>query len=122
MPHAEALLAFAEAAVGGDAGELAQARERMVSEMGDRALVDTAAIVGNFQRMTRIADGTGIPLDGPANTFSAGIQQQLELTSFASAANSTRVGAFSARLAAAARPLVFRALSAVMSRTRGDDS
>ena len=62
--HGEKLTRFAEAAVAGDTAELATARDALRAAAGSAALVDAAAVVGNFQRMVRIADGTGIALDG----------------------------------------------------------
>ena len=42
-----------------DSAQLAQVRDKVRGEMGDEQLVDAIAIAGNFQRMVRIADGTG---------------------------------------------------------------
>ncbi len=39
---------------------LAEARERLRNALGEAALIEAAAVVGNFERMTRIADGAGI--------------------------------------------------------------
>ena len=57
------LLAFAAALVAGDERELSAARERLRAELGPDFLVEAAAVASNFERMVRIADATGIPLD-----------------------------------------------------------
>jgi hypothetical protein len=69
IDHAETLLAFAEATVKGSDTELARARTRLQDELGPECLVDAAAVVSNFERMVRIADSTGIPLDTPVNVM-----------------------------------------------------
>lgn len=59
----------------GDA--IAAARDDVVTEMGHDALVDVAAVVANFTMMTRIADGTGTPLDKGSVDISADIRAGL---------------------------------------------
>ena len=76
----EALTAFAEAAVK-NTSDLARAREQLKSELGEAALVDGAAVVGNFERMTRIADGTGIPIDERNIEFTREARETLHLVS-----------------------------------------
>lgn len=56
---ASALAGFVDAIVEGDARATARARSRVVERLGPAAAVDAAAIVANFEMMTRIADGTG---------------------------------------------------------------
>jgi hypothetical protein len=62
VEHGDVLVAFAEAVVDGDAGAITLTRRRVIDAMGVEAMVDAAAVVSNFERMVRIADGTGIPL------------------------------------------------------------
>jgi hypothetical protein len=59
IAHGETLVTFAEAAVTGDSAQLATARDAVRAAIGSDGLVDAAAVIGNFQRMVRIADGTG---------------------------------------------------------------
>ena len=63
------LTAFAEATVAGDPGAIASARAAVRTALGDEATVDAAAVIGNFQRMVRIADGCGIPLHHQSRLF-----------------------------------------------------
>ena len=81
---AQALIRFTDAALSGS-NHLDHARSAMISELGEQQLVDAAGVIGNFQRMVRIADSTGIPVDGPMAEFSADIRQQLGLNDLPSA-------------------------------------
>ncbi len=87
IPHGRALLDFAEAVAHRDEEALARARETLAAEAGEGPLVDAAGVAANFQRMVRIADSTGIPLDTTASALSTGIRKELDLGSFASAQN-----------------------------------
>ena len=62
VEHGEVLLRYSDAAVGRTL-DLAAARDALNEAMGPDAVVDCAATIANFQRMVRIADGCGIPLD-----------------------------------------------------------
>lgn len=59
LPHGRLLMAFAEAAAGFDDQALAAARDELVAVAGEAFMVDAAAVVANFEMMTRVADGTG---------------------------------------------------------------
>ncbi len=83
----DVLTAYAEAALGDDETEIAMSRSAVQSELGDAAMVDAAAVIANFQRMVRIADGCGIPLDEPVMMMSQGIREDLGLNSFGGAEN-----------------------------------
>ena len=61
LPHAPALVAFAEAVVLGDPERIAGARAELRSALGEAALVDAAAVVAAFHGFVRIADAIGIP-------------------------------------------------------------
>lgn len=85
------LIAFAEAVVAGDRDTIATARDTVAAELGVPAMVDAAAVIANFQRMVRIADSTGIPLDEPVLMMTQGIRDELGLNQFSAAANSPRL-------------------------------
>jgi hypothetical protein len=87
VAHADILTAFVDAVVKENRNDIASARDTVESVMGWEALVDSACIIGNFQRMNRIADATGIELDAPVQAASDGIKTQLGLDKFATAAN-----------------------------------
>ncbi|MEM7326720.1 MAG: hypothetical protein AAF531_26780 [Actinomycetota bacterium] len=64
---------------------MAAVRDRLIDTMGPDALVDVTAVVANFTMMTRIADGTGTPLDKGSVDMSAEIRQELGIDDFVSA-------------------------------------
>ena len=85
--HAAELSALAEAAVRGDPRAIERARSALRAKAGSAAVVDAAGVIGNFERMTRIADGTGIPLDAPVQLASEDFRGELGLSGLASAGN-----------------------------------
>src|SRR3989337_2678524 len=68
IEQAEILLEFADAAVQRDV-PTALARDKVRAALGPGALVDAAVLVGNFERMNRIADACGIALGPLAAMF-----------------------------------------------------
>ncbi len=118
VPHAAELLAFAEAAMGGDETALERERDRLIEAVGSEGFVDAACVVGNFQRMVRIADGTGIPLDAPLNALTSDIQQELGLGDFAGAENTGTTGPLTRLLVRAFRPLMGPALRLMARQMR----
>lgn len=98
------LLGFAESVLGNGA-DLEERRRAIQAALGDDALVDAAAVVANFERMVRIADGTGIPLDKPIAVLSADLRDALNLDTFGSAALTPRVGSMARLLGRLLRPL-----------------
>ena len=122
VAHAEVLLRFTDAAVRGSDEELASARTAVRNAVGPAGLVDAAAVVGNFERMVRIADATGIPLDSPMNAISADLRSDLGIDRFGSAANSPSVGRIGRALGRALRPLmprIMKIVSGAVARQRG---
>ncbi len=90
--YADVLVALAEAQVAGDEAALVRARRVVVGRLGSEGLVDAAAVVANFERMVRIADSTGIPLDTPMNAMTGDIRGDLDLGRFSSSANTAEAG------------------------------
>ncbi len=89
---------------------LEEARQKLLAALGPAGLVDAAATLANFQRMDRVADATGIALDGPVHLLSADLRHDLGIDAFAAAANSAGNSALRRRLGALLRPLASRAL------------
>ena len=87
VAHGEVLMNFAEALPSRDEAALGAAREALLREAGPEILVDVAAIAGNFQRMVRIADATGIPLDDRNVAISGDVCDELDLASMYTAQN-----------------------------------
>jgi hypothetical protein len=117
VAHAEALLALAEAMVGDDNAALARARDRVIGEVGAAPLVDAVAVASNFERMVRIADSTGIPLDESLDAVSGDLREALGLNRFGSSANTPPLGTIKKMLGRALWPVARTALKLV-SRAR----
>jgi hypothetical protein len=79
VEHGDVLVHFAEAVVGRDRATIATARQHVIDAMGVGAMVDAAAVASNFERMVRIADGTGIPLGAGLETRSRAVVDELRL-------------------------------------------
>lgn len=92
VPAGDVLLRFAEVSLGDDAQEIAQARAAVSEALGDAAMVDAAGIIANFQRMVRIADSSGIPLDTPVAMMTQDIRADLGLNDFGAAGNTPELG------------------------------
>ncbi len=108
------LTAFAEATVSGGDNAITSAREKLVRVLGPEATVDAAGVIGNFERMVRIADGTGIPLDAPVNMISADMREEVGIDQFESARNTPKVTGLrrmAGRVLSRMMPLVFRYMS-----------
>jgi hypothetical protein len=94
VPGSDALIAFSDAFMADDETQLASARDRLAAELGEKAVVDAAGVASNFQRMVRIADGIGIPLDAPMNGASVDLREQLGINEYAAAANTKELPLF----------------------------
>ncbi len=66
IPHAVALIDFAEGVVLGDAARIAAARATLRKALGEAGLIDAAAVVAAFHGFVRIADAIGIPYTSAA--------------------------------------------------------
>jgi hypothetical protein len=71
VPHARELLAFAAAAASParDNDALAAARADLSAAAGEAVMVDAAAVVANFEMMTRLAECTGAVLHNRASAI-----------------------------------------------------
>lgn len=85
LPFGAELVAFAEAAGGFDDEALARARDRLSAVAGDAFMLDAAAIVANFEMMTRVADGTGARFPAESAAHRAQIDRRLDIGRFTSA-------------------------------------
>lgn len=119
VPGGDALLAFVEAAVAADDAALPRARDALRDALGPAALVDAAAVVGNFERMVRIADGTGIPLDAPTRLLSDDFRDAIGVSRYPAATRGGTGSTSSRALGAALRPLAFGTLR-LLGRFRRD--
>ena len=118
VAQGEVLLRFADACMGEDEVELSAARAGVLAQLGNDGLVESAAIVGTFNQMVRIADASGIPLDSPLDLATVGFRDLIGLDQFGSSANSRAAGVVKKLLGAAmdtatapVRPALFKAFA-----------
>jgi hypothetical protein len=106
IEHGALLTAFADAAVMGEPEALESARDALRTAASSAVVVDAAGVIGNFERMVRIADGTGIPLDGVVDALTADFRGELGIDDLES-----RRLLKAGPLAALSRPLLRGAVS-----------
>ena len=81
------LMRFAESVASREESELQAARKALLDASSVEVLVDAAGVAANFQRMVRIADCMGIPVDDMETELGKGVRAELNLSSFATAHN-----------------------------------
>ena len=81
------LMRFAESVASRDEA-LETYRRELLEAAGPAVLVDAAGVAANFQRMTRIADAMGIPVDGRSLEMGQQVREELGIERFPSARNS----------------------------------
>jgi alkylhydroperoxidase family enzyme len=87
VAHGTRLVAFTDAVMRGDEAAVVRERAALRAVLSPEQFVDVAAVIGAFNVVDRIADATGIPLDAIMVTMSTAVRRELNLTRFASAAN-----------------------------------
>jgi hypothetical protein len=118
VAHERELLGLADAVVRGEPGELARAREAALAALGPEPFVAAAAVAANFERMVRIADATGVPLDAPLDAMSAEMRAELGIDRFGSAANTPPVSAARRLFGRALAPLARFLMPALAALSR----
>ena len=113
IQYGTSLLNFAEAFVSRDEQALTAARNALLAEAGADVLVDAAAVAANFQRMVRIADSTGIPLDERNSVLGYSVIKKLNLERFKSAENTPQGGLKRKVLSWIVRPMARRKLKKI---------
>jgi hypothetical protein len=81
VAHERELLAFADAAVD-PSQDPADARGGLERAMGRSAMIDAAAVIAGFDAITRVADGSGIPLEPPKAEMSADWRARLGIDDY----------------------------------------
>ena len=87
LKHSRTLIEYADVFMSRDAEKLALIGAKLEKEMGANKLVDASGVASNFQRMVRIADGSGIPVDPGSYDSKADLIEQLGLGEYESAKN-----------------------------------
>ncbi len=108
VQHARVLLDFAQEIVAGKSDALTRARLAVIGALSMDAMVTAAGVASNFQRMVRIADGTGIPVDAPMLVLTESIRDELGINTYTAAANTPELGTI--------KRLFFKLFGAVMFR------
>ena len=85
LPYGAELIAFTDAVAGLDELALVEARTALVTVAGEAFMVDAAAVVANFEMMTRVADGTGARFAEKGAGRRAAISDKLQINDFTSA-------------------------------------
>jgi hypothetical protein len=85
LPFSTELVAFAQAIGGWDDDALETARTRLAAAAGVAFMVDAAAVVANFEMMTREADGTGARFAAATGGSRVAAAEQLGIQGFTSA-------------------------------------
>jgi hypothetical protein len=119
IPHAEVLIRFADAAFARDEQALHPARQAVIAAMGTAAMVDAAGVVSNFQRMVRIADSTGIPVDAAMQVLSQDLREELGINRYVAAANTRPPGLFTRLLVQIVAVPLFRRMMRRANPPRG---
>jgi hypothetical protein len=63
-------------------GDLGAAQAGVIEVLGPEGLVDAAGVIGNFEMMNRIADGTGMPVGKGSLARTADLRAELGLDRF----------------------------------------
>ncbi len=85
LPHGAELVAFTEAVAGVDDVALDAARAALVACAGESFMIDAAAVVANFEMMTRVADGSGARFAEEGAEYRASLGEKLHINDFTSA-------------------------------------
>ena len=88
--HGRLLVAFAEAVMRDERGDIESTRAGLEAEIGAAGVVDTAAVIAMFNIVDRVADATGIPIDEHTAEFRYGIGEELGMQDQTPEARSAR--------------------------------
>lgn len=83
----------------------------LLEAVGSAGLVDAAGVVGNFQRMNRIADACGIELDAPARLLTANVRREVGADKFSASDHTKPTGVFARLFASIVVPILARTFS-----------
>lgn len=91
LEFAQELMEFAAAIASRDEEALLKSRKALQDVAGWEVVVEAAAVAGNFQRMVRIADATGIPIDAARLPLMNKAAEELDLRRFESSRNTPKI-------------------------------
>jgi hypothetical protein len=102
--------------------ELRHSRNEILKKLGPKELVDSAAVIATFNKMGRIADSTGIPLDGMLDVITIDIQSKIGLNRFQSAANTPKPGGLKSILSKSIMPIAPLGMKLLLALQRESES
>ena len=108
---------FATAAVSGDDPALERTRGEILDKLGPEELVDAAALVAHYEKMDRIADSTGLPLDAPMQVLGGELRDSLGIGKYTSAQNTKAAGPVVRALQRTLRAIMFPVLKHLSNRS-----
>ena len=79
IPNAHMLIGLADAFMDHEPEHLSNIRDEAASVIGELGVIEAIGVAANFQRMVRIASGTGIPIDEPDPEFGMAVRAALNL-------------------------------------------
>ena len=118
VAHGALLSDFATAAVTGDDSALGRTRQEILKELGPEELVDAAALVAHYEKMDRIADATGLPLDAPMQILGGELRDSLGIGKFTSAQNTKAAGPVLSVLQRTLRAIMLPVLKHLSARAK----
>ena len=116
--HGALLSDFATAAVTGDDTALERTRREIFDKLGQEELVDAAALVAHYEKMDRIADATGLPLDAPMQILGGELRDSLGIGKFTSAQNTKAAGPVLSALQRTLRAIMLPVLKHLSARNK----
>lgn len=69
IPGSTVMLSLVEATLANDANGATRARRAINELLGPEATCEVAGVIGNFEMMNRIADGTGTPVSAKTRQY-----------------------------------------------------
>lgn len=90
VAHEEILLDIADAVYHGENAQLEDVRRRGIELIGPTALVDAIGVAAGFNGITKIANGTGIPLDDTTEQQTSELRKTTQIDEYAETAKSKR--------------------------------
>ena len=118
VAHGALLSDFATAAVTGDDTGLERTRREILDKLGLEELVDAAALVAHYEKMDRIADATGLPLDAPMQILGGELRDSLDIGKFTSAQNTKVAGPVLSALQRTLRAIMLPVLKHLATRNK----
>jgi len=122
VAYGETLLRFVEAVMGDEEDALRHSRQELLEKLGSEELVDSAAVIATFNKMDRIADSTGIPLDGMLDVTTIDIRSEIGLDRFPSAANTSKPGSLKRILSRIVKPIAPFGIKMLLALQRKSES